>query len=147
MCITNVIKKSVKLHLLTRTCMVKGTRCFIFHVFLPVSTTAQIDLAMSNELTVSLLRNAAIPRTFSGKNDDLIILLCRNEPWHKECFVCQHCSCQLAGQKFASRYGQFIPILEKCCYWISCRICSQYNVLIYGLFNTTTILVEENWHI
>jgi LIM domain len=27
----------------------------------------------------------------------------RNEPWHKECFVCQNCGCQLAGQKFASR--------------------------------------------
>lgn len=34
----------------------------------------------------------------------ILVCLCRNEPWHKECFVCQHCGCQLAGQKFASRY-------------------------------------------
>ena len=32
--------------------------------------------------------------------DDLYL---RNEPWHKECFVCVNCSTQLAGQKFANR--------------------------------------------
>lgn len=27
----------------------------------------------------------------------------KNEPWHRECFTCSHCSTSLAGQRFTSR--------------------------------------------
>lgn len=27
----------------------------------------------------------------------------KNEPWHRECFTCTHCSTSLAGQRFTSR--------------------------------------------
>lgn len=27
----------------------------------------------------------------------------KNDPWHRECFVCTHCEAPLAGQRFTSR--------------------------------------------
>jgi len=50
----------------------------------------------------------------------------RDEPWHKECFVCTSCKVQLAGQHFTSREDS--PYCIKCfgnLYAKKCEACSK----------------------
>lgn len=50
----------------------------------------------------------------------------RDEPWHKECFVCTGCKMQLAGQQFTSREDS--PYCLKCfgnLYAKKCESCSK----------------------
>lgn len=50
----------------------------------------------------------------------------RDEPWHKECFVCTSCKVQLAGQHFTSRDDS--PYCIKCfgnLYAKKCEACSK----------------------
>lgn len=50
----------------------------------------------------------------------------RDEPWHKECFVCSGCKTQLAGQHFTSRDDS--PYCLKCfgsLYAKKCEACSK----------------------
>lgn len=50
----------------------------------------------------------------------------RDEPWHKECFVCTNCKTQLAGQHFTSRDES--PYCLKCfgsLYAKKCEACSK----------------------
>lgn len=50
----------------------------------------------------------------------------RDEPWHKECFVCTSCKTQLAGQHFTSRDEN--PYCLKCfgsLYAKKCEACSK----------------------
>lgn len=50
----------------------------------------------------------------------------RDEPWHKECFVCTSCKMQLAGQHFTSRDDT--PYCLKCfgsLYSKKCEACSK----------------------
>lgn len=50
----------------------------------------------------------------------------RDEPWHKECFVCTSCKTQLAGQHFTSRDES--PYCLKCfgsLYAKKCEACSK----------------------
>lgn len=50
----------------------------------------------------------------------------RDEPWHKECFVCTSCKTQLAGQHFTSRDDS--PYCLKCfgsLYAKKCEACSK----------------------
>lgn len=50
----------------------------------------------------------------------------RDEPWHKECFVCASCKTQLAGQHFTSRDES--PYCLKCfgnLYAKKCEACSK----------------------
>lgn len=50
----------------------------------------------------------------------------RDEPWHKECFVCTSCKTQLAGQHFTSRDES--PYCLKCfgnLYAKKCEACTK----------------------
>lgn len=50
----------------------------------------------------------------------------RDEPWHKECFLCAGCKIQLAGQHFTSRDDR--PYCLKCfgnLYAKKCEACSK----------------------
>lgn len=50
----------------------------------------------------------------------------RDEPWHKECFVCTNCKTQLAGQHFTSRDDS--PYCLKCfgnLYAKKCEACAK----------------------
>lgn len=50
----------------------------------------------------------------------------RDEPFHKECFVCTNCTTQLAGQHFTSREDS--PYCLKCfgsLYAKKCEACSK----------------------
>lgn len=50
----------------------------------------------------------------------------RDEPWHKECFVCTNCKTQLAGQHFTSRDDS--PYCLKCfgnLYAKKCEACTK----------------------
>ena len=50
----------------------------------------------------------------------------RDEPWHKECFVCTSCNTELAGQHFTSRDD--CPYCIKCfgsLYAKKCEACSK----------------------
>lgn len=50
----------------------------------------------------------------------------RDEPWHKECFVCTNCKTQLAGQHFTSREDS--PYCLKCfgsLYAKKCEACTK----------------------
>lgn len=50
----------------------------------------------------------------------------RDEPWHRECFVCTHCKTQLAGQHFTSRDDS--PYCLKCfgsLYAKKCEACTK----------------------
>ncbi|XP_075907033.1 four and a half LIM domains protein 3 isoform X2 [Nelusetta ayraudi] len=50
----------------------------------------------------------------------------RDEPWHRECFVCTHCKMQLAGQHFTSRDDS--PYCLKCfgsLYAKKCEACTK----------------------
>nr|XP_058133956.1 four and a half LIM domains protein 2-like [Dasypus novemcinctus] len=69
----------------------------------------------------------------------------REQPWHKECFVCTACKKQLSGQRFTSR--------EEFAYCLNCfcdlyaKKCAGCTNPISGLGGTKYISFEERqWH-
>ncbi|XP_023340851.1 four and a half LIM domains protein 2 isoform X2 [Eurytemora carolleeae] len=69
----------------------------------------------------------------------------RNEPWHKECFVCVHCNGQLAGQKFASREDK--PYCAVCFGELFAKRCASCSQPITGQGGTRFISFEgRHWH-
>lgn len=54
----------------------------------------------------------------------------RDEPWHKECFVCTSCKVQLAGQHFTSRDDS--PYCLKCFGNLYAKKCEACNKPITG---------------
>lgn len=70
----------------------------------------------------------------------------REEPWHKECFVCTNCKTQLAGQHFTSRDDS--PYCLKCfgsLYSKKCEACSKpiTGKIIITTFSTIILTKPE----
>lgn len=68
----------------------------------------------------------------------------RDQPWHKECFVCIGCKGQLAGQRFTSR-DDFVYCLNCFCNLFA-KKCASCTCPISGNVNLT-IKVWEDWWI
>ncbi|NXC79499.1 FHL2 protein, partial [Leptocoma aspasia] len=69
----------------------------------------------------------------------------REQPWHKECFVCTACKKQLSGQRFTSR-DEFAYCLSCFCNLYS-KKCAGCTNPISGLGGTKYISFEERqWH-
>lgn len=82
----------------------------------------------------------------------------KNDPWHRECFTCTHCSTSLAGQRFTSRddkpycadcFGELFakrctactkPITGKFFFCISCSFILFYS---YGIFILIRLLTKK----
>ena len=54
----------------------------------------------------------------------------KNEPWHRECFVCCNCGTVLAGQKFASREDR--PYCAACFGELFAKRCTSCSKPITG---------------
>ncbi|NXB76270.1 FHL2 protein, partial [Donacobius atricapilla] len=69
----------------------------------------------------------------------------REQPWHKECFVCTECKKQLSGQRFTSR-DEFAYCLSCFCN-LYAKKCAGCTNPISGLGGTKYISFEERqWH-
>ncbi|CAM2096525.1 unnamed protein product [Caretta caretta] len=69
----------------------------------------------------------------------------REQPWHKECFVCTGCKKQLSGQRFTSR-DEFAYCLSCFCN-LYAKKCAGCTNPISGLGGTKYISFEERqWH-
>uniref|UniRef100_A0A8C2XQQ5 LIM zinc-binding domain-containing protein n=1 Tax=Cyclopterus lumpus TaxID=8103 RepID=A0A8C2XQQ5_CYCLU len=69
----------------------------------------------------------------------------RDQPWHKECFVCTGCKQQLAGQRFTSR-DDFAYCLECFCNLFA-KKCAACTAPISGLGGSKYISFEQRqWH-
>ncbi|KAK1153036.1 four and a half LIM domains protein 3-like isoform X1 [Acipenser oxyrinchus oxyrinchus] len=69
----------------------------------------------------------------------------RDEPWHKECFVCTGCKTQLAGQPFTSREDS--PYCLKCFGNLYAKKCEACSKPITGFSGGKYISFEERqWH-
>ncbi|NXR73075.1 FHL2 protein, partial [Pycnonotus jocosus] len=69
----------------------------------------------------------------------------REQPWHKECFVCTACKKQLSGQRFTSR-DEFAYCLSCFCN-LYAKKCAGCTNPISGLGGTKYISFEERqWH-
>uniref|UniRef100_A0A8K9Y2Y3 Four and a half LIM domains protein 3 n=1 Tax=Oncorhynchus mykiss TaxID=8022 RepID=A0A8K9Y2Y3_ONCMY len=69
----------------------------------------------------------------------------RDEPWHKECFVCTGCKVQLAGQHFTSREDN--PYCLKCFGSLYSKKCEACSKPITGFGGGKYISFEERqWH-
>lgn len=69
----------------------------------------------------------------------------KGQPWHKECFVCVKCSCQLAGQKFTSKDDQ--AYCADCYSDLFAKRCAQCSKPISGFGGCKFITFEDkNWH-
>nr|XP_033812027.1 four and a half LIM domains protein 3 isoform X1 [Geotrypetes seraphini]XP_033812029.1 four and a half LIM domains protein 3 isoform X1 [Geotrypetes seraphini] len=69
----------------------------------------------------------------------------RDEPWHKECFVCTGCKTQLAGQQFTSQDEK--PYCIKCFGNIYAKKCSACFAPITGFGGSKYISFEDrHWH-
>jgi hypothetical protein len=69
----------------------------------------------------------------------------KNEAWHRECFTCAHCNCQLAGQKFASRNDK--PYCAACFGDLFAKRCTACAKPITGTGGTRFISFEgRHWH-
>ncbi|KAJ8289534.1 hypothetical protein GJAV_G00002400 [Gymnothorax javanicus] len=69
----------------------------------------------------------------------------RDEPWHKECFVCSGCKIQLAGQHFTSRDDN--PYCLKCFGNLYAKKCEACTKPITGFGGGKYISFEERqWH-
>ena len=58
----------------------------------------------------------------------------KNEAWHRECFPCANCDCQLAGQKFASRGDK--PYCANCFGDLFAKRCTACSKPITGTGGT-----------
>ena len=58
----------------------------------------------------------------------------KNEAWHRECFTCANCDCQLAGQKFASRGDK--PYCANCFGDLFAKRCTACSKPITGTGGT-----------
>uniref|UniRef100_G3PKF3 Four and a half LIM domains protein 3 n=2 Tax=Gasterosteus aculeatus aculeatus TaxID=481459 RepID=G3PKF3_GASAC len=69
----------------------------------------------------------------------------RDEPWHKECFVCASCKTQLAGQHFTSRDES--PYCLKCFGNLYAKKCEACSKPITGFGGGKYVSFEERqWH-
>ncbi|XP_030606594.1 four and a half LIM domains protein 3-like [Archocentrus centrarchus] len=69
----------------------------------------------------------------------------RDEPWHKECFVCTNCKMQLAGQHFTSRDDS--PYCLKCFGSLYAKKCEACSKPITGFGGGKYISFEDRqWH-
>ncbi|XP_071395740.1 four and a half LIM domains protein 2-like isoform X1 [Centroberyx affinis] len=69
----------------------------------------------------------------------------RDQPWHKECFVCIGCKQQLSGQRFTSR-DDFAYCLNCFCNLFA-KKCASCTTPISGLGGSKYISFEERqWH-
>uniref|UniRef100_A0A7N6B815 LIM zinc-binding domain-containing protein n=1 Tax=Anabas testudineus TaxID=64144 RepID=A0A7N6B815_ANATE len=69
----------------------------------------------------------------------------RDQPWHKECFVCIGCKQQLAGQRFTSR-DDFAYCLDCFCNLFA-KKCAYCTTPISGLGGSKYISFEQRqWH-
>ncbi|XP_055700795.1 prickle planar cell polarity protein 3-like isoform X5 [Phlebotomus papatasi] len=69
----------------------------------------------------------------------------KNEPWHRECFTCTHCSTSLAGQRFTSRDDK--PYCADCFGELFAKRCTACTKPITGIGGTRFISFEDrHWH-
>ncbi|XP_045472469.1 uncharacterized protein LOC123679123 isoform X2 [Harmonia axyridis] len=69
----------------------------------------------------------------------------KNEPWHRECFTCTHCSKSLAGERFTSREEK--PYCAECFGELFAKRCFACNKPITGIGGTKFISFEDrHWH-
>uniref|UniRef100_A0A670K1I6 Four and a half LIM domains protein 3 n=1 Tax=Podarcis muralis TaxID=64176 RepID=A0A670K1I6_PODMU len=69
----------------------------------------------------------------------------RDEPWHKECFVCTSCQTPLAGQQFTSQEDQ--PYCVKCFGSLYAKKCSACTKPITGFGGGKYVSFEDrHWH-
>ncbi|XP_055315709.1 prickle planar cell polarity protein 3 isoform X4 [Sitodiplosis mosellana] len=69
----------------------------------------------------------------------------KNDPWHRECFTCTHCSTSLAGQRFTSRDDH--PYCAECFGELFAKRCTSCTKPITGIGGTRFISFEDrHWH-
>uniref|UniRef100_UPI00358E5764 four and a half LIM domains protein 2-like n=1 Tax=Myxine glutinosa TaxID=7769 RepID=UPI00358E5764 len=69
----------------------------------------------------------------------------RNEPWHRECFVCQNCHKALSGEKFATQEN--LPYCTECHTQLFAKRCHGCGKPIAGPANTKYVTFEDKeWH-
>ncbi|XP_038118016.1 paxillin isoform X2 [Culex quinquefasciatus] len=69
----------------------------------------------------------------------------KNEPWHRECFTCTHCTVSLAGQRFTSRDEK--PYCAECFGELFAKRCTSCVKPITGIGGTRFISFEDrHWH-
>ncbi|XP_066525462.1 four and a half LIM domains protein 3b [Hoplias malabaricus] len=69
----------------------------------------------------------------------------RDEPWHRECFVCSECEAPLAGQPFTSQGEK--PYCVKCYSSLYAQKCAFCNKAITGFGDGKYISFEDRqWH-
>jgi len=69
----------------------------------------------------------------------------RNDPWHRECFTCTHCTKSLAGQRFTSRDDK--PYCAECFGELFSKRCTACSKPITGIGGTRFISFEgRHWH-
>ncbi|CAJ0961866.1 unnamed protein product [Ranitomeya imitator] len=69
----------------------------------------------------------------------------RDEPWHKECFVCTGCKTQLAGQQFTSQDEK--PYCIKCFGNLYAKKCFGCTKPITGFGGGKYVSFEDkHWH-
>lgn len=62
----------------------------------------------------------------------------KNEPWHRECFTCTHCSASLAGQRFTSRDDK--PYCADCFGELFAKRCTACTKPITGELKKATYI-------
>ena len=71
----------------------------------------------------------------------------KNNPFHKECFLCTNCNVQLAGQKFTVKEER--PYCAACYAQLFAKRCSACKLPIIGLSGASTKFVSfenRHWH-
>ncbi|XP_031620250.1 zinc finger protein 431 isoform X2 [Contarinia nasturtii] len=69
----------------------------------------------------------------------------KNDPWHRECFTCTHCTTSLAGQRFTSRDEK--PYCADCFGELFAKRCTSCTKPITGIGGTRFISFEDrHWH-
>ena len=69
----------------------------------------------------------------------------KNEPWHRDCFICNNCGTSLAGQRFTSRDEK--PYCAECFGDLFAKRCTACSRPITGIGGTRFISFEDrHWH-
>nr|XP_023015084.1 paxillin-B isoform X1 [Leptinotarsa decemlineata] len=69
----------------------------------------------------------------------------KNEPWHRECFTCTHCTKSLAGERFTSRDEK--AYCAECFGELFAKRCTACTKPITGIGGTKFISFEDrHWH-
>ncbi|TNN19168.1 Four and a half LIM domains protein [Schistosoma japonicum] len=69
----------------------------------------------------------------------------KGQPWHKTCFLCTNCSCELAGQKFTSRDEK--PYCADCYTQLFAKHCAKCTKAISGFGGCKFVTFEDkHWH-